>query len=470
MTITERFAIEMGMSVPNYESDNENKSKLNVCFPYLVLPIDDAYCYGHDIISVANIGKSYWNDVDTITHEYGHYAQYLMDCYGASLAEIACNIPMHHILEDHFLDNLAKEYAMELTWSEAWASTFSTIAENYYWAKGEYPIFSNMARYWYHNNNLENPKNDSYDHDGKASTPSKDNRGEAQEMAVMAFLWDLYDTSSDDIVNLGYQDWWDYTTVEGMYTLEDFTNYIDIERPDLRNGIALILEEHRISPKISYISSCSYSIPPKVEWTVNGSEAHPNNRFVIYFYDNNNRYLGETAMIESNLGHGDIETYTIPSAVWNSVLAAAGVSCGSGIIINISVGGYRYDTTWVSDENRSLSGPYRSSYATKSISAQHKYKYDNLTETQHSKVCTICGYEGTPTNHSWSYSSISNQRHEKYCLDCGYSAGRSLHVLKSTEAGRYKQCTVCGIWVDTGLNDIFPIQGLPPKDPEEETE
>lgn len=96
--------------------------------------------------------------------------------------------------------------------------------------------------------------------------------------------------------------------------------------------------------------------------------------------------------------------------------------------------------------------------------------YTSVDANSHSKTCPDCGYSTVPQDHYFVYRSVSNQRHEKYCLYCGYSAGRSLHVLKSTEAGRYKQCTICGIWVDTGLNDIFPIQGLPPKDPEEETE
>ena len=103
---------------------------------------------------------------------------------------------------------------------------------------------------------------------------------------------------------------------------------------------------------------------------------------------------------------------------------------------------------------------------------KHTSQYTNLDSdpNYHGIICTKCNYSSNKGLHDWGYRIINNQRHEKYCLDCGYSAGRSLHVLKSTEAGRYKQCTICGIWVDTGLNDIFPIQGLPPKDPEEETE
>ena len=33
---------------------------------------------------------------------------------------------------------------------------------------------------------------------------------------------------------------------------------------------------------------------------VNGSEAHPNNRFVVYFYDATGNYLGETDMFNQH--------------------------------------------------------------------------------------------------------------------------------------------------------------------------
>lgn len=108
MVMSERFAIEMGMSVPNYA--NGSKTKLNVAYPALLVDQSSAYSFGNDLQSLASIGEDNWNDIDTITHEYGHYVQYLMGIYGANLLEIVCNGPQHHPLEDHMLDNLTKEY------------------------------------------------------------------------------------------------------------------------------------------------------------------------------------------------------------------------------------------------------------------------------------------------------------------------------------------------------------------------
>ena len=103
---------------------------------------------------------------------------------------------------------------------------------------------------------------------------------------------------------------------------------------------------------------------------------------------------------------------------------------------------------------------------------KHTSQYTNLNSNPnyHGMICTKCNYSSNLAPHTWGYRIINNQRHEQYCIDCGYSAGSSLHVLKATDDDRYKRCTICGIWVDTGLNDIFPIQGTKPKDPEEETE
>ena len=134
---------------------------------------------------------------------------------------------------------------------------------------------------------------------------------------------------------------------------------------------------------------------------------------------------------------------------------------------NFSIEGYRdeYD-----DDEFSKSGPYASKYFDKDITVPHNLQCTSISETSHAEKCLDCLYQKNSTSHTWGYRIVNNQRHEKYCLDCGYSAGTSLHVLKATDDDRYKRCTICGIWVDTGLNDIFPIQGLPPKDPEEETE
>ena len=459
MTISERFAIQMGMSIPDYSSGT--KTKLNVAHPSIFEKADNAYCFGNDFQSLACIGRNEWKNIDLITHEYGHYVQYLMNTYGANLLEIFCNDPQHHPLADNFSDKWEKEYAMELTWSEAWASVFSTLSEHYYWhrTEREYGYFENsvMSDNSCLKFNLEIPDNNSYDHDEDASTPSKDNRGESQEAAVRAFLWDLYDDYSSseefDEINLGYRNWWIYTTQSGMYTLEDFTQYMEANNSHLRDKFGKILSHHRISPEIISVSDCSKTEPPTVTWKINGSEDHPNNRFKILFYGISNNLLGETEMITVNASHESSYSYQIPQSVWQSVLEELDYHCYKEYKIKILVAGYRYDFTYISDSSRSLSGPYISAYMEKIIEVVHTFEYEqydstshiltcldcdeeaiishdfeysNITSTQHTQTCSSCGHTETHS-HDMTFEKIDNTYHHKYCEECGYEKSREEH-------------------------------------------
>ena len=399
MTISERFALEMGMPKPGEENAI---SKLNVAYPS-VAPSDSAGCFEIiDGFSFAAIGRNRYGMVDTITHEYGHYVQHTMETYGATLCEIINNWPEHNFYYDHFTDKISKEYAMELTWSEAWACAFSTLCERYYWEQYEYTYFDPnvMFKPEYKGRDLESPFSggyDFYDHDGQSSTPRQDNRGEAQEYAVAAFLWDVFDDISSaeafDDMQLGYQSWWNYTTQQGMYTLEDFVYYIDEDHPEYRDSIGELLTYHNISPRITNITGYSSSVAPTITFVVNGSEAHPNNRFVVYFYDQSGRYLGETAMIQSSVAHGSSITITVEQNIWESVIEASETDCGDVMTVNVSVGGYRYDDTseWISDSIREYSGPYYSKYEQITVNLSHNYSYEIYDSSQHRCICNNCG-------------------------------------------------------------------------------
>ena len=463
MTITERFAIAMGMPVPNYGSQNENKTKLNVSYPALLVPEDSGYCWGNNGQSIAAIGKLQFSDVDMITHEYGHYVQYLMGIYGANLLEIACNWPEHHPLDDHLSDNWEKEYAMELTWSEAWASTFSTLSEQYYWYRieREYGYFddnvgpnilprvgamsNNSCLGW----NSETPNNSSYNHDGDSTTPALDNRGEFQEMSVEALLWDLYDDYSSiepfDQISLDYRNWWFYTTRFGIYTLEDFTQYMDEHRPDLRDKMGRIMSNCKIAPEIVSVSDCSKNEPPTVTFVVNGSQEHPNNRFEVMFYDDNGNLLSQTDTIIVNVSHVSNYTYSISSSVWNSVLEELNYECDKTYKINIAIAGYRYDITVISNSIRSVSGPYLSAYIEKTIAIEHDFEYEEHNGTHHKLICHNCNGEETLIAHDFEYTSVDATYHTKICAYCGYSETKG-HVFEYKNMGDYHilACKECG--------------------------
>ncbi len=512
MTISERFAIAMGMTVPNYSSEGESKTKLNVSYPALLAPENAGYSFGNDLQSLAAIGTNSYADIDLITHEYGHYVQYLMDIYGSNLLEIICNGPQHHPLEDHMLDNLTKEYAMELTWSESWATTFSTLSEHYYYYKTdmeygyfdykdeEYGIMAdNSSLGW----DLETPNNASYDHDDDSSTPGRDNRGEFQEMSVKALLWDLYDDSTSesfDQINFGYRDWWYYTTRSNMYTLEDFTQYMDEHRPDLRDKMGKIMSYYKIAPEIVSVSDCGKNSPPTIKWIVNGSVEHPNNRFEILFYDINGRLLAKSDNITVNVSHRNQYTHTVCESVWNEVLEQLDYECNQEYKINIAIAGYRFDSILIENVIGIKSGPYYSSYNKKTIVInhdlsyeksntthhklicndcneetlqKHTFEYPQIQQSYHSKICIDCGYSVSSQSHIFAYRTIGPLQHEKYCIDCGYVISTESHVLKLTGGvGNLKPCQLCGAMVNVGGGGggIFPVDPNKENDPEEETE
>ena len=465
MGIAERFAIDMGMNVPNYDSTSETRTKLNVAYPSWLVTQGSAYCFGHDVQSVASIGKSNWQDVDAITHEYGHYVQYLLDIYGANLLEIVCNNPEHHPLADYFSEKWEKEYAMELTWSEAWASTFSTLSEHYYWYRTE-------REYWYFDDNvssvismksgamsnnsflgwdLETPHNSSYNHDGDVSTPTKDNRGEAQEATINAFLWDLYDDYSSletfDEVNLGYNLWWYYTTKSGIYTLEDFTQRMYNDRPDLRDKIGKIMSFYKIAPEIKSVSACNKNTPPIITFDTNGSQDHPNNVFEILFYDESGNLLGQTGQIEVKNTSRIEYTASDLDNVWGFVLDELNYSCDQTYKIYVAVAGYYDDDSLlVGNSTRRLSGPYISSYAEIVLPIEHSFEYQQINSTSHKLICSGCGGEETILNHNFKYVNLTNTHHTKKCTDCGYSVTSSHNfVYSSTDEYHILTCSQCGM-------------------------
>lgn len=121
MVIGQRFATAMGMKTNSF---------INVCYPASIGTGDgNGFCWGPGKSNaIAGIGVDAFNNIDLLIHEYGHFVQYTMGTYGSDLLEMWKNDPSHSVSADHFSEGRDKEYAMELTWSEAWATTFSFIA------------------------------------------------------------------------------------------------------------------------------------------------------------------------------------------------------------------------------------------------------------------------------------------------------------------------------------------------------
>lgn len=317
MILGHNFARQMGFS---------STSEIQVLYP---IPPEGAFSYYGWIV----IGNEFFYDFDTLIHEYGHFLEQMMGNYGASLPEIFYNWPVHSSYTDHFEDKKQKEYAMELTWSEAWATAFAQIAQEYY--KNDYIGEAGIA-----------DRCDGLCYDTYTYTPQS---GEAQEDAVIAFLWDLYDN-----VLGSYQTWWNYTTREGTYTLTDFVNVVETYYPSRRGEIGEIMAAHQISPgklTIKNRSSVSATTPPTLSWQVNGSTNNPNNRFQVVFYDKYGNYINSSPAITSTQTNDSTYIYSISQSVWNQVIK----NYGGTFTINIAVRAYHTEDP--------ISGPYISKYA-----------------------------------------------------------------------------------------------------------
>lgn len=317
MILGHNFAKRMGFS-----------SILGLQVLYPIPPKEGLSYYG-----MAIIGDEYFNDFDTLIHEYGHFVEQMMGNYGASLLEIIINDPSHSSSKDNFNEKKQKEYAMELTWSEAWATAFSQIAQEYY--KNDYIGVDGIA-----------DRKDGEHYDTYTYLPQS---GEAQEDAVIAFLWDLYDN-----VTNSYQTWWNYTTRKGTYTLTDFVNVVEKYYPNRRSEIGEIMAAHQISPgklTITNKTSVSSTTPPTLSWRVNGSQSNPNNRFQVVFYDMYGNYIYSSPNIASTKANNSTYTYSVTQSVWNQVIK----NYGGTFTINIAVRGYHTEDP--------ISGPYISKYA-----------------------------------------------------------------------------------------------------------
>jgi hypothetical protein len=328
----QRFAMNVG--------GMSSSKKLNVIYPFANAT---SFCWD----SFMGIGQPAFDLWDTLTHEYGHYVEGVMGTYGVDLATIIVqNVNMEHFAsEDHIYDKASagKTFAMELTWSEGWATAFAQIAQQYY--KSEYDVLPYFG--------LSITDYEEYSPDPLES-------GEGQENAIVAYLWDLYDPYSEseggDQISLGARAWWNATTQSGTHTFMDFAVKFDAQYPQYRNAAGERMGFFHIAPSdLTVVNAVNATAPPILTWKVNGSAHNPNNRFQVVFYDVNGNQKYITANISSNQANDSIYTYSVTAAQWNAVLA----NFSGTAIINIAVKGYLTGTP--------VSGPYISAYKTVSV-------------------------------------------------------------------------------------------------------
>lgn len=336
-----------------------NKIHLNVAFPGTVTSFSWK--------GFSAINEKDWNNWMTIMHEYGHYVENVMGTYGASLWEIIVNNPLHYIDRDHLNDKKEKEYAIELTWSEAWASVFAMIAYDNLDYLSNIPFANGIKGYI-----------DKYN----SFIPSIIYSGEGQEEAVISYLWDIYDddVESGDDIRLGTSVFFDATLQKGMYTLTDFVEYFEdhFSKSIAQNG--QLLEKNQIAPKLlPFYGIVDPSRPLTVKFYPNGSSYNPNDEFDLDFLAPNGEKLASLNDIKVNVaGNKEIASYTIPASAWGSIYN--GISPYP--YVYVSLAGYRSGSP--------KSGPYRSSYEKLVV---HKYAY--ITPEMYGFPSNYCSTEET---------------------------------------------------------------------------
>ena len=327
---------------------------------------------------------------DLLIHEYGHFYQQESDLYDSELWEMLYNDPNHEKEADNFKEKASKDYAMELTWTEAWACTFSLIVQNEYYSE-YYKISGFEANAKYFGKDYE-------------SYGVKDNSCEAQEAAVIAFLWNLYDTSPKpetwDNIAWGESNWWNMTTAtinsqtnNRITILEEFVSYTYSNSSLLsqRSYIGKLLERFQIAPgdlQNSIIGT--QTSPGAFSWKVNGSVNNPNNKFELIIYDNSNIML-ISKIITSTKSYTSTESYTFTMTEWNTIINRYSLS-----------GTYNFKAV-VRGYNTSSpeSGPYHSAFINFSIvltfAHTHSYTYryvSNNDMATHTAYCA-CGIAKT---------------------------------------------------------------------------
>ena len=267
---------------------------LNVMFPFTM---DSSFSYTF----VGGIGKDNWNDWVTVIHEYGHYVENIAGTYGADLPEILLNNPEHYTNSDHFADKWSKKYAMELTWSESWATMFAMLV---YQENSALSAISYTERIL-----LE------IEYANTFTTEKRSCFGEGIENCVIAYLQALYQ-------EFGFPFLWETTLQPGIYTLTDYQKYLESKKCSYRDRYGKELEKLYIAPgQLQLTNVPSGTTPPCFSWNPNGSEAFPNNRFSLVFYNS----LGEPAYEIPNIPLGDDKEnmeYELTQTEWKEVSEA----------------------------------------------------------------------------------------------------------------------------------------------------
>lgn len=310
--------------------DGSYLSTLDVIYPF------DSKGYSYYQSGKLYITTARYNVWDVIHHEYGHYVQ--------SKFGTADSPGGTHSDADNLYDNSAnakgnKEKATKLAWGEGWATYFAITLQKYMISCG-YTGSISLGEH-------VSLGDDKYRSSFSLETPPSP-KGEANERAVMAVLYDLYDGKNDEQIYIGESTLWSKVKNNNMKTLgsliNNVTNSLSISD---KLELGKILSTNLVGASITGPINGTYIVsrPSVFSWNAQGgSTGIPNNLFALTFYNGtkSTQILRITNITKT--------TYTPTESEWKTIIKGAA---------NNKV----YWTVEAYQNNSPSTGPYFSNYA-----------------------------------------------------------------------------------------------------------
>ncbi len=248
------------------------------------------------------IGADDYLDWDNLLHEYGHHIQHEFDFTDSPGGS-------HSLTQNLSVVRNSKDEGTRLAWGESWPTVYA-LQVTYYYA-------SDLA-------NIDDIADEFYDDTIEQTIHYNleigDDDGESQEAAIMAVLFDMYDSGSSesfDTMSLSHQIMWNLVINSSATTFSDFANRVyDTQTYTVVSGFASLIEEYGMAPNNLSISGSISITPSTFTWNEGGSTSsalYENDEFDLIFYDESYNEYYRIEGITTN-------TYTPTASEWDSVL------------------------------------------------------------------------------------------------------------------------------------------------------
>ena len=245
---------------------------------------DTAYDTSNKTIKILGEGSDLdYSDWDVIMHEYGHHVASELNIHNSQGGE--------HGSRTNLSDLYGKSRGIRLAWSEAIATIFSGMSQEYFYDELKTIKYVADGKY----SDLYVEDGEFVDRKGYYYDRINTKNGESCERTIIGILWDLYDDDSDgveshDTSSFGHFEFWQLLKNSGSITLSEFVEYYYsvFSFVEYREKIGKILEYYNISPTDVHLSTRSndlgYNIPT-FQWIANGtSDTLKNNRFLVEIF------------------------------------------------------------------------------------------------------------------------------------------------------------------------------------------